>query len=43
MTNENLEAALDAWCKDQNVAEATYGAIETWYVNNNTVYSLPAT
>ena len=30
MTNDNLEAAADAWCTDEAAATATYGDIKTW-------------
>jgi len=30
MTNDNIEAAVDAWCTDEAAATTTYGHISTW-------------
>ena len=30
MANDNIEAAVDAWCTDEAAATATYGDIKTW-------------
>ena len=30
MTNDNIEAAVDAWCTDEAAATATYGDVKTW-------------